>query len=145
MYVLLGYLCSEIGPGISNIAVSVSRLSVPWWFSIDWYSEMRLLMESIPEPMSTWESSFTQAAEALTGLVKASYHQNHLEILIQRNQIKEIVFSLFPANDRSKASTVLVGNELKLGRWIWCHHIYLLEFCKNLDGDATQRLCPSLL
>ena len=105
MYVLLGYLCSEIGPGISNIAVSVSRLSVSWWFSIDWYSEMRLLMESIPEPMSTWESSFTQAAEALTGLVNASYDQNHLEILIQRKQIKEIVFSLFPANDRSKAST----------------------------------------
>ena len=111
MYVLLGYLCSEIGPGISNIAVSVSRLSVPWWFSIDWYSEMRLLMESIPEPMSTWESSFTQAAEALTGLVKASYHQNHLEILIQRNQIKEIVFSLFPANNRSKQSIYRTSRE----------------------------------
>ena len=68
-------------------------------------------MESIPEPMSTWESSFTQAAEALTGLVKASYHQNHLEILIQRNQIKEIVFSLFPANNRSKQSIYRTSRE----------------------------------
>ena len=33
----------------------------------------------------------------------------------------------------------LVENKLKLEKWTWCHHIYLLEFCKKLDGDAAQR------
>ena len=33
----------------------------------------------------------------------------------------------------------LVENKLKLEKQTWCHHIYLLEFCKKLDENAAQR------